>query len=99
MIRRKGILWLPIAVSLRQEITLAWERIINDALQNGTVQILVSCQLEYCAQEKSLYLDMVRMWMEKPICEDCFAEAYCDGPDCYVQWAELPRVTMLELKE
>ena len=91
--------WDSIGVDIRQEIAWSLERIVNHALQNGTVQILVGCQVEACAESVSLYLDMVRMWKGSPICEPCFTEAYCDGSEAYIQWAELPRVTMLDLKE
>jgi hypothetical protein len=83
----------------RQEISWQIERTINDALQNGTVQILVGCQVEGCAESVSFHLDMVRMWKGAPMCEPCYTHDFCDGPECYIQWSELPRVTVLDLKE
>ena len=38
-------------------------------------QVLVGCQIESCAEETSFHLDMVRVWKDKPICEECYIEA------------------------
>lgn len=73
-------------------------RALRDFLSNGTVQILVSCQVQACAEEHSLYLDMVRMWEGKPICSGCYGEV-APYPEVETAWCELPRVTILDLNE
>ncbi len=40
----------------------------------GTVKALVGCQNDYCSEEMSYYLDMVRMFEGQPLCQTCYEE-------------------------
>lgn len=60
----------------------------------GTIQALVSCQNQGCAEEVTYPLDMVRMWRGKPICACCYDHETDDvDPD----WTDLPPVTLADL--
>ncbi len=72
----------------------------------GTIMALVTCQNDYCANECSYPLDLVRMLDGRPICEGCYDDGdYSDygepAPDGTAggRWVDLPPVRLVDLKE
>ncbi len=62
----------------------------------GKFQALVGCQNDACAAEVSHHLDMLRLWKDGPVCEDCY-DNYLGSDD--QSWSELPRITLGDLCE
>lgn len=60
------------------------------------IRVLVGCQNYECATETSYHLDMVKMWRDEPICEDCYIDETC-GEEETPDWSDLPPVTMVDL--
>ncbi len=63
-------------------------------MADGTIQALVCCQVQACAEEQSFPLDMVKMYLGKPICQECFAWG---PPNDEIDWRELPDVSLEDL--
>ena len=58
------------------------------------IRIMVSCQIQGCAEEVSYELDMVRLWKDKPICQNCWE---CGGGDTSPAWWDLPSIGLEHL--
>ena len=58
-----------------------------------SIRALVGCQKQACAEEISYPLDMVRLYKDKPICEECYQYDHGEEKD----WTELPPITMKHL--
>lgn len=54
---------------------------------------LFSCQVKECATEVSYPASDLRMWKDRPICEDCFEQEpnYDEATDTLTYFHELPR--------
>ncbi len=50
---------------------------------------LFGCQFEDCATEVSYHADMLKVWEEKPICEECYLQTNND-PENTMAWVDLP---------
>jgi len=65
------------------------------------IQSLVVCQNDYCAEEVSYPLDMVKKYEGQPICPDCYADAESvprDGDGWPItKWCDLPPVQLSDL--
>jgi hypothetical protein len=63
----------------------------------GSIKALVVCQNDYCAEQQSYPLGMVRMWDGQPICQSCYDDGDYNPDGCH--WNDLPPVTLADLKE
>lgn len=68
-----------------------------------TFKILTVCQDEFCAEETSYPLDMLRWWDRKPICERCFndlpyPDVLKDNGEDVVKWTELRQLQRSEAR-
>ncbi len=61
----------------------------------GTIRALVECQIDECALEHSYHLDMVRLFVGQPICQDCYELPHDEPP---VSWSDLPPVELKDLR-
>lgn len=67
----------------------------------GKIRVLVGCQNEFCAEEVSYHLDMVKMWKDQPVCQNCYDE---DGIGMTGEefenrqdWSDLPKISVKNL--
>lgn len=65
------------------------------------IRVLVGCQNQGCAEEVSYNLDMVAMFEDAPICEECYEDGnYGERDDDGVpkiEWGDLPPVKLSDL--
>lgn len=67
----------------------------------GTVKALAGCQIQACAEETSFPLDMLAMFKEEPICQECYQDGGCGEVDKegepLTTWADLPAISLEDL--
>ena len=67
------------------------------------IRALVACQVQACADEVSYHLDLVMMYLGKPICQECYDNDDLiprneDG-EPLTDWHDLPPVQISDLRE
>ena len=67
--------------------------------KNPQITAFVTCQNDYCAEEISYPLDMVRLWKGQPICESCWIDGDYRREEVNLRWDDLPRVKLEYLVE